>query len=101
MRRSGLDSASRLFDGRCPGITELSTVEWQSAHVTESRDVIVGIDRRLKADDGIHPQQRDCGGRAREINFVEDAGWQRVASTFSPTFSLVVGSTCFSTTSFR
>jgi hypothetical protein len=41
------------------------------------------------------------GGRARDINVVEDAGCQRVRVNLHPTFSAVVGSTCFSTTPFR
>jgi hypothetical protein len=33
---------------------------------------------------GIHRQERDCGGRAREIDFLEDTGWQRVRVNLEP-----------------
>jgi hypothetical protein len=64
-----------------PAITELSTVEWQRAHVTPSR-VIVRVHGRLNTDDRVHLEQRDGRRRALEIDLVQDPGRQRVGVHF-------------------
>ena len=68
-----------------PGITELSTVGMtQRAGDAEPRDVVVGVDGRLQADDRIHLEQRDGRRRALEIDLLQDAGGQHVGVDLEP-----------------
>ena len=50
----------------------------------EPGDVVVGIHRRLQADDRIHLEQRDRRGRTLEIDLLEDPGGQHVRVHLEP-----------------
>ena len=52
-----------------PVVSELSTVEWQSAQVMPTRRELTGfVDFAHHADDSIQPQQRHRHGRIVEID---------------------------------
>jgi hypothetical protein len=51
---------------------------------SHARQVIVGVNRRLEADDRIHLQQRDRRRRALEIDLLEEPGRQDVRVHLQP-----------------
>ncbi len=68
-----------------PGMTELSTVEWQSAQVTPSRVMwLFESTVAWMAHDRVHLEQRDRRRRALEIDLFEDPGGQHVGVHLEP-----------------